>query len=86
VRAVSAGRDGNGSYFADAIYANDTWQFSIMLYSFEPNYDGSSYRSVITPPMADRAVQSITACRRARAHSIRGIICGAKKYCMLTAR
>ena len=35
------------------LYANDTWQYSIMSYFSEPNYSGSSYRYVVTPQMAD---------------------------------
>ena len=45
--------NGSGSYSTDAIYANDTWQYSIMSYFAENNYSGSSYRYVITPQMAD---------------------------------
>src|SRR5882757_11591 len=48
------------TYSANAIYANDTWQYSIMSYFAEDNYSGSSYRYVITPQMADvYAVASI---------------------------
>ncbi|MCP4621299.1 MAG: matrixin family metalloprotease [Bradyrhizobium sp.] len=45
--------NGSASYSVDAIYANDTWQYSIMSYFSENNYSGSSYRYVITPQMAD---------------------------------
>ena len=45
--------NGSASYATNAIYANDTWQFSLMSYFSEPNYSGSSYRYVITPQMAD---------------------------------
>ena len=55
--ALGLGHQGpyNGSaiYSTNAIYANDTWQYSIMSYFSEPNYSGSSYRYVITPQMAD---------------------------------
>ena len=51
--------NGSASYSTDAVYANDTWQYSLMSYFSEPNYGGSSYRYVITPQMADiYAVQS----------------------------
>ena len=45
--------NGSASYSTNAIYANDTWQYSIMSYFSEPNYSGSSYRYVVTPQMAD---------------------------------
>ncbi|MGY2904987.1 M10 family metallopeptidase C-terminal domain-containing protein [Bradyrhizobium sp. URHC0002] len=45
--------NGSASYSTDAVYANDTWQYSIMSYFSEPNYSGSSYRYVVTPQMAD---------------------------------
>ncbi|MCA6121865.1 M10 family metallopeptidase C-terminal domain-containing protein [Bradyrhizobium sp. WSM 1704] len=45
--------NGDGDYSTDAIYANDTWQYSIMSYFAEDNYSGSSYRYVLTPQMAD---------------------------------
>jgi serralysin len=45
--------NGSASYSTDAVYANDTWQYSIMSYFAEPNYSGSSYRYVVTPQMAD---------------------------------
>ncbi|MCA6117817.1 M10 family metallopeptidase C-terminal domain-containing protein [Bradyrhizobium sp. WSM 1738] len=45
--------NGSASYSANALYANDTWQYSIMSYFSEPNYSGSSYRYVVTPQMAD---------------------------------
>ena len=52
--------NGSASYSANATYANDTWQYSVMSYFSEQNYDGGSYRYVITPQMADiYAVQSI---------------------------
>jgi Ca2+-binding RTX toxin-like protein len=52
--------NGSGTYGTSNIYANDTWQFSVMSYFSEPNYDGGSYDYVITPQMADiTAVQSI---------------------------
>jgi serralysin len=52
--------NGSASYSTNALYANDTWQYSIMSYFSEPNYSGSSYRYVVTPQMADiYAVDSI---------------------------
>src|SRR5206468_612690 len=45
--------NGSASYSANAVYANDTWQYSIMSYFAESNYSGSSYRYVVTPQMAD---------------------------------
>ncbi len=52
--------NGSGTYGTDNIYANDTWQFSVMSYFGQDNYSGSSYRFVMTPMMADiYAVQLI---------------------------
>jgi serralysin len=52
--------NGSASYSTNAVYANDTWQYSIMSYFGEHNYSGSSYRYVTTPQMADiYAVASI---------------------------
>ena len=45
--------NGSASYSTNAVYANDTWQYSIMSYFSENNYSGSSYRYVVTPQMAD---------------------------------
>jgi Ca2+-binding RTX toxin-like protein len=45
--------NGSAAYSANALYANDTWQNSIMSYFSQPNYSGSSYRYVVTPQMAD---------------------------------
>src|SRR5215468_159978 len=45
--------NGSASYSVNAIYANDTWQYSVMSYFSENNYSGSSYRYVITPQVAD---------------------------------
>ncbi|MBR1120229.1 M10 family metallopeptidase [Bradyrhizobium lablabi] len=45
--------NGSASYSTNALFANDTWQYSIMSYFSEPNYSGSSYRYVVTPQMAD---------------------------------
>jgi Ca2+-binding RTX toxin-like protein len=52
--------NGSASYSTNAVYANDTWQYSIMSYFAENNYSGSSYRYVVTPQLADiYAVASI---------------------------
>ena len=52
--------NGSASYSTNALYANDTWQYSVMSYFGEHNYSGSSYRYVVTPQMADiYAVASI---------------------------
>ncbi|MGE4166877.1 MAG: M10 family metallopeptidase [Xanthobacteraceae bacterium] len=54
--ALGLGHQGpyNGSayYPYDALYANDTWQYSIMSYFSQDWYDGS-FRYVVTPQMAD---------------------------------
>jgi serralysin len=47
--------NGSASYVTGAIYANDTWQYSIMSYFQQSFYAGSSTRYVITPQMADIA-------------------------------
>jgi serralysin len=60
--------NGSANYSTDAIFRNDTWQFSVMSYFSEDNYSGSSYRYVITPQMADiYAVQSIYGAATTRA-------------------
>jgi len=52
--------NGSATYSANALYADDTWQYSVMSYFSEPNYNGGSYRYVVTPQMADiYAVQSV---------------------------
>ncbi|MFL6837919.1 MAG: M10 family metallopeptidase C-terminal domain-containing protein, partial [Bradyrhizobium sp.] len=45
--------NGSATYSSNAIYADDSWQYSIMSYFSENNYSGSSYRYVVTPQMAD---------------------------------
>ncbi|MBR1244217.1 M10 family metallopeptidase C-terminal domain-containing protein [Bradyrhizobium sp. AUGA SZCCT0274] len=51
--------NGSASYFTDALYANDTWQYSVMSYFAQNNYNGT-YRYVVTPQMADiYAIQAI---------------------------
>ena len=45
--------NGSANYSTNALYANDTWQYSVMSYFAEYNYSGSSYRYVVTPQMAD---------------------------------
>lgn len=52
--------NGSATYSANATYADDTWQYSVMSYFSEQNYNGGSYRYVITPQMADiYAVQAV---------------------------
>jgi serralysin len=52
--------NGSASYSTGATYADDTWQYSVMSYFSENNYNGGSYRYVVTPQMADiYAVDSI---------------------------
>ncbi|SEI19076.1 M10 family metallopeptidase C-terminal domain-containing protein [Tardiphaga sp. OK245] len=45
--------NGSASYATNALFANDTWQYSIMSYFSQPNFSGGSYRYVVTPQMAD---------------------------------
>lgn len=62
--------NGSGTYGTSNVYANDTWQFSVMSYFSQPNYGGGSYDYVITPEMADiAAVQSIYGAPATRAGS-----------------
>ena len=52
--------NGSATYSAGASFADDTWQYSVMSYFSEDNYNGGSYRYVITPQIADiYAVESI---------------------------
>jgi hypothetical protein len=52
--------NGSATYGTDNVYANDSWQLSIMSYFPQSYYNGGSYDYVITPQMADiAAVQSI---------------------------
>jgi hypothetical protein len=52
--------NGSATYGTDNIYANDSWQLSVMSYFPQPYYNGGSYDYVVTPQMADiAAVQSI---------------------------
>lgn len=58
----------SATYGTDNIYANDTWQFSVMSYFAQNNYGGSSYRFTMTPMMADiYAVASIYGAANTRA-------------------
>jgi hypothetical protein len=60
--------NGSASYSNDALYANDTWQYSVMSYFAESNYNGSTYRYVITPQIADiYAVQAMYGAATTRA-------------------
>jgi serralysin len=45
--------NGSASYGIDNIYANDTWQMTVMSYMAQNNYGGDSYRFTMTPMMAD---------------------------------
>ena len=45
--------NGGGTYNANALYANDTWQYSIMSYWQQSNFGGGSTRYVMTPEIAD---------------------------------
>jgi serralysin len=55
--ALGLGHQGpyNGSavYDTNALYADDTWQYSIMSYFSQNNFSGSTYRYVVSPQMAD---------------------------------
>jgi serralysin len=42
-----------GGGWASGLYANDTWQYTVMSYYGQNNYDGGSYRYVKTPMAAD---------------------------------
>jgi Ca2+-binding RTX toxin-like protein len=60
--------NGSADYASDARFADDTWQYSIMSYFSEPNFNGGSYRYVVTPQMADiYAVQLIYGAATTRA-------------------
>ncbi|MFH3479787.1 M10 family metallopeptidase [Xanthobacter variabilis] len=45
--------DGSGTYATDAIYANDSWQMTVMSYFSQEEAGQGSYRFVMTPMMAD---------------------------------
>jgi peptidase M10/serralysin-like protein/Big-like domain-containing protein/matrixin len=52
--------NGSATYGVNNVYANDTWQYSVMSYFAQSSYGGASYRFVSTPEMADiYAVSSI---------------------------
>jgi serralysin len=52
--------NGSASYSVNSVFANDTWQYSLMSYFSQQNFGGSSYDYVITPQLADiTAVQSL---------------------------
>ena len=56
--------NGASTYGVNNIYANDTWQYSVMSYHSQQNFDGGSYRFVMTPQMADiHAVQQLYGAR-----------------------
>jgi serralysin len=57
----------DGPYNTSSIYANDTWQYSIMSYNRQHNFGGASDDYVISPQMADIfAVQSMYGAGTAR--------------------
>jgi hypothetical protein len=59
--------NGSASYGTDNIYANDTWQMSVMSYMSQNNVAGVSYRFALTPMMADiMAVQEMYGASSAR--------------------
>lgn len=45
--------NGNGDYATDAIFNIDTWQYSIMSYFTQDNYDSASYLYLIGPMIGD---------------------------------
>jgi hypothetical protein len=52
--------NGSATYGVDNIYANDTWQYTLMSYMAESNFGGVSYRFTMTPMMADiLAIQNL---------------------------
>src|SRR5882724_9016272 len=52
--------NGSATYGVDNIYANDTWQYTLMSYMAESNFGGASYRFTMTPMMADiLAIQNL---------------------------
>src|SRR5262249_53343394 len=52
--------NGSATYGVDNDFANDTWQFSVMSYFSQHNYNGGTNDYVITPELADIiAIQSL---------------------------
>lgn len=47
--------NGSGTYEEDAIFAKDTWQYSVMSYFDQSNYGDASYVMLATPMLADIA-------------------------------
>ena len=47
--------NGNGTYASDAIFDVDTWQYSVMSYFQQPNYDNASQLYLIMPMIGDIA-------------------------------
>ena len=45
--------NGSAEYGVDNDYANDTWQYTVMSYFPQPDFNGASYRFVMTPQLAD---------------------------------
>ena len=60
--------NGSATYGTSNVFANDTWQFSIMSYFAQNNFGGGRYDYTITPMMADiTAVQSLYGAANTRA-------------------
>jgi serralysin len=59
--------NGTAGYGVDNVYANDTWQLSLMSYMAQSNYDGVTYRFTMSPMMADiLAIQNLYGASNAR--------------------
>jgi hypothetical protein len=59
--------NGTATYGVDNVYANDTWQLSLMSYMAQSNYDGVTYRFTMSPMMADiLAIQNLYGASNAR--------------------
>jgi len=59
--------NGAAVYGVDNVYANDTWQWSVMSYMAQSNYDGVTYRFAMSPMMADiLAIQNLYGASNAR--------------------
>lgn len=52
--------NGNGTYANDAIFWQDTWQYSVMSYFEQENYNGATTVNLIGPMIADiKAIQDL---------------------------
>lgn len=45
--------NGNATYGVDNHYLNDTWQYTVMSYNSQDNFNGASERFLMTPQIAD---------------------------------